>query len=122
MKVQDLTTRQIREWHRLISQEVSVYSANKALMILKAGLPPEKWSSLMYGLRAFEALGIGGPYPALVFSGLFTLRLRRRDCLKKTFCRRFVAKSHLKTALVVFDPPSINQVLCLGQSFEPVDI
>ena len=27
----------------------------------------------------FEALGIGGPYPALVFSGLFTLRRRRRD-------------------------------------------
>jgi integrase len=38
VKVQDLTTRQIREWHRLISQEVSVYSANKALMILKAAL------------------------------------------------------------------------------------
>jgi hypothetical protein len=25
-----------------------------------------------------EALVIGGPYPALVFSGLFTLRRRRR--------------------------------------------
>ena len=108
MKVQDLTTRQIRECHRLISQEVSVYSANKALMILKAGLPPEKWSSLMYGLRAFEALGIGGPYPALVFSGLFTLRLRRRDCLQKIFCWRFVARSHVRTALIIIDPPSLN--------------
>lgn len=38
VKVQNLTTRQIREWHRLISDEVSVYSANKALMILKATL------------------------------------------------------------------------------------
>lgn len=38
VKTQDLTTRQIREWHRMISQEVSVYSANKALMILKAAL------------------------------------------------------------------------------------
>ncbi|WP_424360783.1 hypothetical protein [Methylocystis parvus] len=38
VKVQELTTRQIREWHRLISEEVSVYSANKAMMILKAAL------------------------------------------------------------------------------------
>ena len=38
VKTQDLTTRQIREWHRMISQEVSVYSANKALMILRAAL------------------------------------------------------------------------------------
>ena len=38
VKTHDLTTRQIREWHRMISQEVSIYSANKALMILKAAL------------------------------------------------------------------------------------
>jgi integrase len=38
VKVQELTTRQIREWHRLISKEISVYSANKAMMILKAAL------------------------------------------------------------------------------------
>jgi integrase len=38
IKVQDLTTRQIRAWHRQISEEVSVYSANKALMFLKAAL------------------------------------------------------------------------------------
>jgi integrase len=38
IKVQNLSTRQIREWHRLISDEVSVYSANKAIMILKAAL------------------------------------------------------------------------------------
>ncbi len=38
VKVQELTTRQIRAWHKLISDEVSVYSANKALMILKAAL------------------------------------------------------------------------------------
>jgi integrase len=38
IKAQDLTTRQIRAWHRQISEEVSVYSANKALMILKAAL------------------------------------------------------------------------------------
>jgi integrase len=37
-KVQELTTRQIRAWHKTISDEVSVYSANKALMILKAAL------------------------------------------------------------------------------------
>jgi integrase len=38
VKVQDLTTRQIRTWHKTISDEVSVYAANKALMILKAAL------------------------------------------------------------------------------------
>jgi len=38
IKAQELTTRQIRSWHRQISDEVSVYSANKALMILKAAL------------------------------------------------------------------------------------
>ena len=69
-----------------------------------------------------EPLGIGGPYPALVFSGLFTLSRRRRDCLQKIFCWRFVAKSHVRTALIIIDPPSLNQALCLGQGFEPVDI
>ena len=38
VRVHELTTRQIRAWHKLISEEVSVYSANKALMILKAAL------------------------------------------------------------------------------------
>ena len=38
LKVQELTTRQIRAWHKLVSDEVSVYSANKALMTLKAAL------------------------------------------------------------------------------------
>jgi integrase len=38
IKVQALTTRQIWAWHKTISEEVSVYSANKALMILKAAL------------------------------------------------------------------------------------
>ena len=38
VKVQELTTRQIRAWHKTISEEVSVYSANKALMTLKAAL------------------------------------------------------------------------------------
>ena len=69
-----------------------------------------------------EALEVGGPYPALVFSGIFTMRRRRRDCLQKVFCRRFIAKSHGMTALIIIDPPSLNQALCLGQGFEPVDI
>jgi integrase len=38
VKVQELTTRQIRAWHKMISEEVSVYSANRALMTLKAAL------------------------------------------------------------------------------------
>jgi integrase len=38
IKVQELTTRQIRAWHKTISEEVSVYSANKAMQILKAAL------------------------------------------------------------------------------------
>jgi hypothetical protein len=44
------------------------------------------------------------------------------DCLQKLFCWRFVAKSHVRTALIIIDPPSLNQALCLGQGFEPVDI
>lgn len=38
VKVQELTTRQIRAWHQLISEEVSIYTANKAMMFLKAAL------------------------------------------------------------------------------------
>lgn len=38
VKISDLSTRAIREWHRLISDEVSAYSAGKALSILKAAL------------------------------------------------------------------------------------
>jgi integrase len=38
VKVHELTTRRIRAWHKLISEEVSIYSANKALMKLKAAL------------------------------------------------------------------------------------
>jgi integrase len=38
VKVQELTTRKIREWHKLISDEVSTYSANNAMSILQAAL------------------------------------------------------------------------------------
>ena len=38
VKVQELTTRRVRAWHKLISEEASVYSANKALIKLKAAL------------------------------------------------------------------------------------
>lgn len=38
VKVQELTTREIRAWHQLVSEEVSVYSANKAMRFLKAAL------------------------------------------------------------------------------------
>jgi integrase len=38
VKVQELTTRDIRAWHKVIAEEVSVYSANKAMMFLKAAL------------------------------------------------------------------------------------
>ncbi len=38
VKVQELTTRRVRAWHKTISDEVSVYSANKALIKLKAAL------------------------------------------------------------------------------------
>jgi hypothetical protein len=38
VKVRDLTTRKIREWHKQISDEVSTYSANKAMIILKAAM------------------------------------------------------------------------------------
>jgi integrase len=38
VKVQELTTRRVRAWHKLISDEVSVYSDNKALIKLKAAL------------------------------------------------------------------------------------
>ena len=37
-KVQELTTRRIRAWHKLISDEVSIYCANKAMQLLKAAL------------------------------------------------------------------------------------
>jgi hypothetical protein len=62
-----------------------------------------------------EALWIGGPYPALVFSGLFNLPRRRKNCLSKIFGRRLVAKSHVRKALIIVDPPSLNQALCIVQ-------
>src|SRR5580693_3808950 len=37
-KVQELTTRRIRAWHKLLSEEVSIYCANKAMQLLKAVL------------------------------------------------------------------------------------
>ena len=37
-KVQELTTRRIRAWHKLLSEEVSIYCANKAMQLLKAAL------------------------------------------------------------------------------------
>jgi integrase len=37
-KVQELTTRRIRAWQKLLSDEVSIYCANKALQLLKAAL------------------------------------------------------------------------------------
>jgi integrase len=37
-KVQELTTRRIRAWHKLLSDEVSIYCANKAMQILKVAL------------------------------------------------------------------------------------
>jgi ATP-dependent DNA helicase RecG len=39
------------------------------------GLPPEKWSSLMYGFEPDEALGFGGPDSELVFDGRLRLCL-----------------------------------------------
>ena len=38
IKIVELTPRRIRAWHKLVSEEVSVYSANKALIKLKAAL------------------------------------------------------------------------------------
>ena len=38
VKVAELNTRRIRGWHRLLSDEVSLFSANKALQILKSAL------------------------------------------------------------------------------------
>ncbi len=37
-KVRELTTRRIRAWHRLLTDEVSLRAANKGMMILKAAL------------------------------------------------------------------------------------
>jgi hypothetical protein len=34
----------------------------------------------------------------------------------------FVAKSHVRTALIIINPPSLNQALCLLECFEPLDI
>jgi len=38
IKIVELTPRRIRAWHKLLSEEVSIYSANKALIKLKAAL------------------------------------------------------------------------------------
>jgi integrase len=37
-KVHELTTRRIRAWHKLLSEEVSIYCANRAMQLLKATL------------------------------------------------------------------------------------
>ncbi|MFX7914551.1 hypothetical protein ABTK35_19970, partial [Acinetobacter baumannii] len=38
IKVQELTTSDIRAWHRMISTEVGAYTANRAKMFLNAAL------------------------------------------------------------------------------------
>jgi integrase len=38
VKVAELSTRRIRAWHKLLSDEVSIFSANRAMLILKAAL------------------------------------------------------------------------------------
>ena len=37
-KVQELTTRRIRAWHKLLSDEVSIYCANRAMQLFEGGV------------------------------------------------------------------------------------
>ena len=95
VKVQDLTTKQIREWHRLISDEVSAYSANKSLSILKAALalaaedhefrPPAMPTGLASPARQGEQIVLSSEQVAMVLSAA-----RRRPGQGRLLCRPFL--------------------------------
>ena len=56
------------------------------------------------------------------FGGHFALRLGRR-AYQQIICRRqFVAKSHMRSAFVIFDPPGFDQALGFADRLDPVDI
>jgi integrase len=56
-KVQDLTTRRIRAWHKLLSEEVSIYCANRAMQLFPflAGTRPSEQLGLLWDDVDFEA-------------------------------------------------------------------
>jgi hypothetical protein len=44
------------------------------------------------------------------------------DCQQGVFARREISKSHVRAALVVFDPPGIDEPTRFGQCLEPMDV
>ena len=75
---------------------------------------------MAYGL--IEALGFGGPDPALVSDGTRTRWARRSSCQHSVFARRDISKSHVRTALVVIDPPRFDQMARIVDRFKPMHV
>ena len=44
------------------------------------------------------------------------------DCSQSEFARRDIAEAPASSTLIVFDPPSLDQVQRLGQRVEPMDV
>ncbi len=43
-------------------------------------------------------------------------------CGQSVFAKRDIAKSHVRTALVVFDPPCVDGTSRFGQRLEPMNV
>lgn len=56
VKLTDITTAMIRAWHKLVTEQAGAYSANRALMFLKAALA---FAEEDYGVRAVSMPRIG---------------------------------------------------------------
>jgi len=69
-----------------------------------------------------EALGFGGPNSALVSDGTRARWAHRSSCQHSVFARRDISKSHVRTALVVIDPPRFDQMARIVDRIKPMHV
>ena len=84
--------------------------------------PPRSEPPVMRDRREREALGFGGPVPALAFDGCEPSPRVQTARQQTVFHRRPVTKGHVRTALVVVTPPGLDGSSGLSQGFEPVQV
>src|SRR5687768_14266129 len=69
-----------------------------------------------------EALGLGGPGPALASDGHKPHRFTPTARLQSIFCRRLPIESHVRPALIIFPAPQLDEPPRLGDRTEPVQV
>ncbi len=76
----------------------------------------------MYLIVFLEVPRFGDPYPGLAFGGRYPLHLELRSCKQSVFQQRFVAKSHVRRALIVVPPPCLDLAPVVVQTQEPMHV